>query len=229
MNPSYHLLFGVITVVAVIGLSGCTQMEKATMSEGSQSLTLESDDEDGSQAALRRTRRLLSGCRTADLPCLLAHTTVQFPLRRVLIATDFSASAKRALDLLTDWLAGPLDPGDNGLPTVLELLCVSVRAEPKQPPRDLPALLEAERERADAALGSGSNVEVRYRVRSAAFAVDGIEQVAAETGADLIVLGTHGYGRAVRFLLGSVAFSVVRTVSAPILLVPLAQAVSPQE
>ena len=46
-----------------------------------------------------------------------------------------------------------------------------------------------------------------------------IEGVAKQTGADLIVMGTHGRRGLRRFLIGSVAESVVRTAPCPVLLV----------
>ena len=44
--------------------------------------------------------------------------------------------------------------------------------------------------------------------------------IADASEADLIILGTHGYGTFGRALLGSVASAVVRTIPFPILLVP---------
>jgi len=46
-----------------------------------------------------------------------------------------------------------------------------------------------------------------------------IEETAAEIGADLIVMGTHGRRGVSRLLLGSVAESVARTAPCPVLLV----------
>ena len=46
-----------------------------------------------------------------------------------------------------------------------------------------------------------------------------IEGVAKQNGADLIVMGTHGRRGLRRFLIGSVAESVVRTAPCPVLLV----------
>ena len=46
-----------------------------------------------------------------------------------------------------------------------------------------------------------------------------IVKVAAEEGAHMIVMGTHGYGMVARALLGSVAQSVVAQADVPVLLV----------
>lgn len=47
-----------------------------------------------------------------------------------------------------------------------------------------------------------------------------IDQYAASQGADLIVVGTHGYGPVRRLMLGSVADRVVRMAPCPVLTVP---------
>ena len=47
-----------------------------------------------------------------------------------------------------------------------------------------------------------------------------IDQYAASHGADLIVVGTHGYGPVRRLVLGSVADRVVRMAPCPVLTVP---------
>jgi nucleotide-binding universal stress UspA family protein len=47
-----------------------------------------------------------------------------------------------------------------------------------------------------------------------------IAQYAASHGADLIVVGTHGYGPVRRLVLGSVADRVVRLAPCPVLTVP---------
>jgi nucleotide-binding universal stress UspA family protein len=47
-----------------------------------------------------------------------------------------------------------------------------------------------------------------------------IVRYAQEHGADLIVMGTHGYGTVRRFLIGSVADQVLRQATCPVLVVP---------
>lgn len=55
-----------------------------------------------------------------------------------------------------------------------------------------------------------------------------IERAAADYGADLIVMGTHGRRGVRRLVLGSVAERVLRSARRPVLLVP-AQAANPEE
>ena len=76
---------------------------------------------------------------------------------------------------------------------------------------------EALREFVAAALGhAGRAVTVRV---AEALPADGIHRMAAETAADLIVMGTHGRSGVNRFLLGSVAERVLRESSIPVLTV----------
>ena len=48
---------------------------------------------------------------------------------------------------------------------------------------------------------------------------EAIVKYAAETGCDLIVMGTHGYGGFTRFLLGSVADYVLRHAKCPVVVI----------
>ncbi len=66
------------------------------------------------------------------------------------------------------------------------------------------------------ALGGAAPVEVRA---IEALPADGIRQVAGETDADLIVMGTHGRGGLNRWMLGSVAERVLRESTVPVLTV----------
>lgn len=80
--------------------------------------------------------------------------------------------------------------------------------------------MDREVERVAAGLGRGAPVDVRGSVLSEALVVEGIALAAEEREADLVALGTHGYGPIVRFLLGSHAPAVARTLRRPLLLVP---------
>ena len=96
------------------------------------------------------------------------------------------------------------------------------------------ALGEAERslkDFVDSTLGeSGANVERRV---VEALPANGIRELAASTGADLIVMGTHGRSGFNRWTLGSVAERVLREIPVPLLTVraaprgPVQRIVSP--
>src|SRR5262245_4335673 len=64
----------------------------------------------------------------------------------------------------------------------------------------------------------GSGIAIKSLVRQGP-AVEEIEKVASEIGADLIVMGTHGRHGLKRALLGSVTEAVVRTARLPVLTV----------
>lgn len=51
-----------------------------------------------------------------------------------------------------------------------------------------------------------------------------IAEIAQETGADLIVVGTHGYGRVAGMLLGSVTQGLLHTGLCPVLAIPTGKA-----
>ena len=71
----------------------------------------------------------------------------------------------------------------------------------------------------DVSLKSMATTMVR-KVLSGLPAAREIAQYAASQGADLIVVGTHGYGPVRRLVLGSVADQVVRMAPCPVLMVP---------
>ena len=49
---------------------------------------------------------------------------------------------------------------------------------------------------------------------------DAVAELVERLGADIVVLGTHGYGPIRRFLLGSVAERVIRSSTVPVLTIP---------
>ena len=67
------------------------------------------------------------------------------------------------------------------------------------------------------AAGVSSDVDVRYRD----FPADGILDAAAETGAEMVVIASHGRSGPSRWLLGSVAEKIVRAAPVPVLVVPV--------
>jgi nucleotide-binding universal stress UspA family protein len=69
-------------------------------------------------------------------------------------------------------------------------------------------------------VGVKARARVREVVRFSDSTADEILNVAQQEKADLLVLGTHGYGAFKRALIGSVAAAVARAAVCPVLLVP---------
>jgi nucleotide-binding universal stress UspA family protein len=170
-------------------------------------------------------RTLLGGTadrviRTAGVPCLLAHRPLPEQPRTVLLATDFSPAARRARDVVVDWLTGPWAAAGGGLqPIRLVMLCVSAYADRLEPPRSLAAMLAADAGEIEDRLAD-AGVVVEQLVHSSPLVAQGVQTVAGDRNADLVVLGTHGYHPAARMLVGSVATRVAGSVDRPILMVP---------
>jgi len=72
----------------------------------------------------------------------------------------------------------------------------------------------------EAARLRGEGLAVRVRVTEDVQAATGIVRCASESGAEMIVMATHGRGIVGRALLGSAADKVVRTAQVPVLVVP---------
>jgi universal stress protein E len=156
--------------------------------------------------------------RQAGLPCMIANGPISLPLRRVLVATDLSAPAKYALEVGIELLEGAFSHADQGTAaTIVELLHVSAFALPYQPVVPQDALNELA-ERARARWRKTTAVDFVPRIVSAPTPAEGIHAEAAATGADIVLMGTHGHGPLGRTLFGSVASAVLRTVACPVLL-----------
>jgi len=137
--------------------------------------------------------------------------------RRILVATDFSDTADRALDYAVA-LAAAL-----GAEIVLvHAYEVPVYAFPDgaflATTEISERLAEAARTALDSALASraASKVPMRGVLRTGTPWTE-IEAVATEEKADLVIVGTHGRKGIARALLGSVAEKVVRTAPCPVL------------
>ena len=141
--------------------------------------------------------------------------------RRILVPTDFSAGADLALTLAIDWA--------KLLPASIDVLHVySVPVYPVAPGADVLAFSPANSEVFAAIERSLATLSDRVRsagVQCEASHVTGIpdEQIvmrAFETGADLIVMGTHGRSGIKHAILGSVAERVIQKASCPVTVVP---------
>jgi nucleotide-binding universal stress UspA family protein len=142
------------------------------------------------------------------------------PIKKILVATDFSPCARAALDAAVE-LAAPLQAS---------ILLLHVYAVPTEvlPDGSILSLDGLAVERIERALDDElCDERRRAQRRGVAIAVehaDGqpaevILRRAAEEHIDLIVAGTHGRRGLKRLVLGSVAERVLRTASCPVLVV----------
>ncbi len=148
------------------------------------------------------------------------------PIRIILHATDFSESSayafRLACSLARDYSA--------------RLVMLHVAEQPVVVPIDgstfLPPPLDRERLLKDLQCWQAQEpgVRIEYRLAEGDPAAE-IVRAAAETGCDLIVMGTHGRAGLGRLLLGSVAEQVLRRAPCPVMTmkIPHPQAQSAQE
>jgi nucleotide-binding universal stress UspA family protein len=157
--------------------------------------------------------------RTLSLGALHEASTVMNLPRNILVPVDFSDTAEAALDYAV-MLATKLDAKVHllnvigvpalGVPELGVALTASVIDSVVRSNQEALDKLAASR-RDKAQIG-----EVMLRTGDAR---DEILRTAGQVGADLIVMGTHGRRGVRRALLGSVAESIVRTATCPVLTV----------
>lgn len=139
------------------------------------------------------------------------------PIKRILVATDFSDCAEHALDYAID-LARSLGASIMLLhawePPVYGLPDGSFVGTAEVSERLLTAARKALADAVDRRKDCGVPIERELREDVPWMAVDA---VANSIDADLVVLGTHGRRGLAHALLGSVAEKVVRTCTRPVL------------
>jgi nucleotide-binding universal stress UspA family protein len=157
--------------------------------------------------------------RTSHAPCLIVRAPISLPLRRMLVPTDLSAGAQRALEVALVWGAALRMPTEQGGGTELCLLHVAsgLSDEKRQ---QAEADLRSQAAAASEHTGIESLLVVQTLLREADPPAEAILSVAREKRADLVVLGTHGRSALGRTLIGSVSSTVARQAEAPVLLVP---------
>lgn len=137
--------------------------------------------------------------------------------RNILVATDFSEHADYALEY-----AAALAAALNATVHLVHAITVAPMGVPDIGVAYSAVTIDSTTKLAQSALESRA---ARYRDRVAlgplrlevGDARDVIDRAAEQIGADLIIMGTHGRRGIRRFLLGSVAESVVRTAPCPVL------------
>ena len=157
--------------------------------------------------------------RAASVPVLVTRAEDDFSLDRVLTTTDLSelsaAVHRRGLDLLREL-------GMTAAAKLRTLLVVGndMDAPPALRQDVLANLMERDLGAFVSGLGPlAADTEPRVRTGESAA---GIVAEAEEWDADLLLLGTHGRGGMSRFLIGSVAESVLKRAACDLLLIPAA-------
>jgi len=142
---------------------------------------------------------------------------------RLLVPIDGYPPSMRALDVAVEFAAAR--GGDVVICYVVDLAEVAVLTGGEA--QLLPSCLEQAESRGNAILAAalshvGSRVHVSTR-RAEGEPVEEIERLAAQTGADIVVLGSHGRSGIARAVMGSVAEGVVRRAPIPVIVVPAKQ------
>jgi nucleotide-binding universal stress UspA family protein len=144
------------------------------------------------------------------------------PFHTVVVATDFSENAEEALNVALEIVEG----------TDRQIAVVNVVLDPLHQPWMVDAagvdFAELQRSWVEGAEHEFQALLKRRALDDSAVSTHivigrpdvEIVRFAEEHGADLIVMGTHGYGGVKRLLLGSVADHVMRQANCPVLVVP---------
>lgn len=158
-------------------------------------------------------RRVVRG---AKAPCLVVRAPIAPPLHRLVVATNLSETARRALDEAVLWAREfGAEPGSGG--GAAELRVLHVGSEAGATPE--PALAGEVRAALDRGGGAGETRVEEVEVRGASPG-DEIVRYAGRVAADLLVLGTSGHGAIRHALRGSVVATVSRLAPCSVLFVP---------
>jgi nucleotide-binding universal stress UspA family protein len=148
------------------------------------------------------------------VPCLAVSNPMTIPVKRVLVATDFSDASRGAIVVALSWASALRDRGAT-VPTLTALHVSSdARSTTKQQG------VEEELAILRRVSGDWAGVDVRGTTIPAEDAASAIAAQASATNAELVVLGTRGSDKHHDGALGSVSAAVLGVVHAPVLLVP---------
>jgi len=155
--------------------------------------------------------------RTSPVPCLVVHGAPDLPLRRVVVTTDMSEGARHALEMAMTWTSLLRVPALSGGGT--ELVAFHAAATDADVAA-VSAELERHVARAIEITGISAMLDVRCEVRGADDPAEAIVRAGRKLDASLVVVGTRDRVEPAGAGLGSVASTVLRSSTTPILLVP---------
>ncbi len=171
--------------------------------------------------------------RTSGVLCWIVRRPLALPLQRIGVPTDFSETARRALDLALAWaeMLGGRGETPGGAPLEIQLLyqewSVTLEGYPTLEERELLPRLQREIEEARERAGGTIHALVRPVVISGVDPGTVITRYAEMHQLQLIIMGTHGRGGIRRTLIGSVASSVTRQAPCSVVLVPPSEEMAP--
>lgn len=169
--------------------------------------------------------------RGAEAPCLIVPEVEPEPFRRIVAPIDIEMPAALALDLAQIWA---LEFGPEGESAQIDLLYVTpergglggIGMDEAQMRKRLESEIERSYQRVVGLTGLApsevrrASVPIEPVIRRGGRPALEINDYVEEVGADLVVLGTRGFGAIRRALIGSVASTLGRAAPTSILLVP---------
>jgi len=162
--------------------------------------------------------------RSSDVPVLILAESIRLPLRQVVVPIDLSGPARGALDQAISW-GGRLGTSEDATtrPAVRVLHVIPRLYEAYEFPFDRTVVApQMAREITDSLARSpdGEKLDVSERIVWGNSPADEIVRHLEQEPADLLVMGTHGYGALGRALIGSITSAVARAAPCPLLIVP---------
>lgn len=153
--------------------------------------------------------------RSAAAPCLIVPPIEPRPFRKVVAAIDIQMPASAALDLAQIWAARFGADIVEGAEVQVLYTAPTTGGE-----AELKTAIQREIDRSRERIGQEGAVSVYPVIRYGKPPANEIVRYLEEVDADLVVLGTRGFGALRRALIGSVASTVGRRAPCPVLLVP---------
>jgi nucleotide-binding universal stress UspA family protein len=164
--------------------------------------------------------------RSAEVPVLILSELLSLPLSRVVVPMDLSDPARGALDQGLVWAGrlGRHDPATDRLAVEVRVMHVIPRVyEVYDFPFDRAVIapqLNREIDEAVERVEATRQIDTHEEIVWGNSPADEIIRYVETEEADLLVMGTHGYGALGRALIGSITSMVARMAPCPILLVP---------
>ena len=154
----------------------------------------------------------------ASAPCLVIKRPLALPLWRVLVATDFSETARGALVVALAWASALRARGPAAVEP--ELIALHVGATGAVASADEQEIMDYELELVRESAGRWAGVRLDGTIRPGDDPAKAIVEAATSQAPELLVMGTRALRVPGDTKLGSISDAVVRHLDVPVLLVP---------